>query len=154
MINKKGQGTIEYLVIIAIVIVIALVVVGLLLQVMDQGSAIPEQTAKIAWQSATPWAIVDWSQTDTNLTIILKNNTYETMDFNQIRVNSLKSPIEFNKSISAGSTHKVTVPITTIQVGSGKNYSYQKGDIIIDYNRGTISNRTQYGAADIVGTQN
>ena len=86
--TKKAQGTIEYLVIIAIVVVIALVVVTLLLQLMGQGSGVGETSAKSTWRSADPWAISDWSASTTTLTLVLKNNSAETMDFGDIYLNA------------------------------------------------------------------
>ena len=151
MFDKKAQGTIEYLVIIAIVVVIALVVVGLLLQVMDQGSGIPEQTAKTAWKSSEPWALVDWTVSSGGvMTVVLKNNSYETMGFN-----SFTNGTDTNNTAStvpAGSTVNKTFTYTDAP-GTGEKYSITKAGIVIDYNSGTINNKTQYGAADLVGTQ-
>ena len=86
MTTQKAQGTIEYLVIIAIVVVIALVVVGLLLQVMQQGNAVPETSAKTAWKSAEPWGITDWTRSADTLTVVLQNNTAESLSFNSVYV--------------------------------------------------------------------
>ena len=149
MFNKKGQGTIEYLVIIAIVVVIALVVVGLLLQVMDQGSGIPEQTAKTAWKSSEPWAIIDWSVSSTTMTVVLKNNSYETLGFNDMNLNSTDQNATAS-NVAPGATVNKTFTVTSIT--SGNKYSFPKTGIVIDYNSGTISGKTQYGAADILGT--
>ncbi len=147
MVNKKGQGTIEYLVIIAIVIVIALVVVGLLLQVMDQGSAVPEQSAKLAWQSAAPIAIVDWDgNSGGGLTIVLKNNSYQTVTNASITIAGSESN---DVNIISGDT--ATVGIASI-VTSGERFAFVKTDITITYDTPDITGRTQSGAADIIGT--
>ena len=152
MFDKKAQGTIEYLVIIAIVVVIALVVVGLLLQVMDQGSGIPEQTAKTAWKSAEPWAIVDWTvETDGDVVVVLKNNSFETMGLNEITLNEFGDSNDDASNVPAGSTIRRTINPTTNPISESK-YSYPKAYIVIDYNSGSINNKTQYGAADLVGT--
>ena len=160
--TKKAQGTIEYLVIIAIVVVIALVVVGLLLQVMNQGSGVPETTAKTAWKSAEPWAIVDWtmksvigSGVDNNcqLTLILKNNSYEAMDLNSVSVGSNKDWNATVLGIPAGSTttsSQVVIPYSTCT--AGQKYSIAKANISIKYNSATIAGKVQAGTADLVGT--
>ena len=151
MFEKKAQGTIEYLVIIAIVVVIALVVVGILLQILDQGSAIPTESAKIAWKSAEPWAIVDWSVgSDGNLTVVIQNNSHESLTF-----------VAFNLVNSDGNTASATVqPGATITrivspttpTTSGQ-YSYDKdSNMYIQYNTSNISGKKQFGAADIIGT--
>ena len=151
MLQKKAQGTIEYLVIIAIVVVIALVVVGLLLQVMGQGSGIPEQTARTAWKSSAPFAVVDWSKgTDGNIQIILKNNSYEALDFSGMAVGSYGNYTDIN-NIAPGATQKIIVATQTCAAST--KYSYPKETISISYRTPAIaSDRTESAAADLVGT--
>jgi len=154
MENQKAQGTIEYLVIIAIVVVIALVVVGLLLQVMNQGSGVPESTAKTAWKSAEPWAIVDWDINTTGITLILKNNSFESLDLISVDVTSTKTWTSGKSNIAPGAT--VTIPIadavTCVAANAGNKYAFPKTGINFDYNTQTIANKTQTANADIVGT--
>jgi len=154
MLNKRGQGTIEYLVIIAIVVVIALVVVGLLLQVMNQGSQIPEQTAKTAWKSAAPFAIVDWvKKTDGNLVVVLKNNSYESLDFDELTVGSGTADTVDQNNISPGATIQATImELSTCTTGA--KYSLPKENIMIFYRAPSLPTtvRTEKAAADIVGT--
>jgi hypothetical protein len=49
--NSSAQGTIEYLIIIAIVVVIALVVVSILTGFLSQGPEVTEKASKAYWQS-------------------------------------------------------------------------------------------------------
>jgi len=147
--NTRAQGTIEYLVIIAIVVVIALVVVGLLLQVMNQGSNIPETSAKTAWKSTEPWAIVDWSLTGTTLTVVLKNNTADTLEYNDMNISATIGETTAESVAAYGTkTRTFTVPTCT----TGSKYSYPKAGIVIDYNSANIDNKIMGGVADIVGT--
>ena len=154
MENQKAQGTIEYLVIIAIVVVIALVVVGLLLQVMNQGSGVPESTAKTAWKSAEPWAIVDWDVNTTGVTLILKNNSFESLDLVDVNLTSSKAWAVGKSNIAPGAT--VTIPIadavTCAVANAGNRYAFPKTAIGFDYNTQTIAYKRQTASADIVGT--
>lgn len=152
MLQKKAQGTIEYLVIIAIVVVIALVVVGLLLQVMGQGSGIPEQTARTAWKSASPFAIVDWSKAvDGNLQLVIKNSSYEALDFAGISVGNYSYAGADVNNIAPGATQLINV-VTQPCSGAGTKYSYPKETISISYRTPAIaSDRTEAAAADLVG---
>ena len=161
--ERKGQGTIEYLVIIAIVIVIALVVVGLLLQVMNSGSGVPETQAKATWKSSEPLAITDWGMTsDQNfLTLVLRNNTAETIEFNDFNLSSSASSTgadggygDWNntaKNIASGATYTIRVNTIT-NCTAGTKYSYPKENIAIDYNTANIDHKTQKAVADIIGT--
>ena len=148
--ERKGQGTIEYLVIIAIVIVIALVVVGLLLQVMNSGSGVPETQAKASWKSVEPIAIIDWGQSGEVLTLVLQNNSGASIGFNDIYVTSTDYNNAAATSLAAGATKVVTVAVTNCV--SGSKFSYPKAGITIDYNTVNIDNKTQNAIADIIGT--
>ena len=149
--EKKGQGTIEYLVIIAIVIVIALVVVGLLLQVMNSGSGVPETQAKATWKSTEPLAIIDWGVVGTEVTLILRNNSSETITVNQVTLNSDDKNETVDKAMASGATYTVTIFDAT-GCTTGSKYSYPKENIDINYNTVNINNKTQNALADIVGT--
>ncbi|MBT4870133.1 MAG: hypothetical protein HON47_01000, partial [Candidatus Diapherotrites archaeon] len=147
---------IEYLVIIAIVIVIALVVVGLLLQVMNSGSGVPETQAKATWKSAEPIGIIDWgTDSDGNLTLVLRNNSSETIEYNTFDLSSSSSTEQdynsTDKSIASGATYNIVINNAT-SCTSGNKYSYPKENIQFDYNTPNINNKTQKALADIVGT--
>ena len=149
--ERKGQGTIEYLVIIAIVIVIALVVVGLLLQVMNSGSGVPETQAKATWKSVEPLGIIDWGiGSDGNITIILRNNSAETIEFNSFTI-ATGDVNDTAANIAAGATRSIWIDLSTA-CSSGSKFSYPKEGISIDYNTANIDNKTQKAIADIVGT--
>jgi hypothetical protein len=152
-ITKKdnAQGTIEYLIIVAIVIVIALIVVGILLQLMGQGSGVNETSSKIAWQSAQPWGIIEWNvDSNENLELILQNNSAYTMDLVEVSVGHGTDWNTGVTGIAANTTQSVTIVSTG--VSSGSNYSFAKNNIYIDYNTPNISDKRQSGAADIIGT--
>ena len=151
MQTNKGQGTIEYLVIIAIVIVIALVVVGLLLQIMGQGSGVPETAARAAWKSEQPWAITDWSKTSTTLTVVLKNNSSETMDFIDVYTTAADNNATVTSNVAPGATLTKTIT-TAASCTTGAKYSYPKANIRIDYSSSTIASKKQYANTDLVGT--
>jgi len=152
MTAKKAQGTIEYLVIIAIVVVIALVVVGLLLQVMQQGNAVPETSAKTAWKSAEPWGITDWTRSANALTVVMQNNTSEALstEIFQVASGDTNTYAGFaNISPGAKITYTITVDSSCT---AGSKYSIPKAGIKIDYNTSNGLDKSQYGAADLVGT--
>ena len=145
--NHKAQGTIEYLVIIAIVVVIALVVVGLLLQILGNFGGANETALKTSWKTAEPWAIQDWSASGTTLSLVLKNNTAETLELNSVKASGTTPSAQ---TIPPGAvTTKINV---TIVCTPGSKYSIPKNDIQINYNTQSMDNKIQYGVADIAGT--
>lgn len=154
MFGKKGQGTIEYLVIIAIVVVIALVVVGLLLQLSSPAKGTTENQSKNTWKTATPFAIVDWSRTsDGNLALILQNNSEnQSINLKSITVGGVTAAQDKN-NITQGSKVTAIVPVGACTTGVA--YSFPKEGISIIFTTPTIgSDRTETAMADIVGTCN
>ncbi|MGI6589834.1 MAG: class III signal peptide-containing protein [Candidatus Iainarchaeum sp.] len=147
--NNKAQGTIEYLVIIAIVVVIALVVVGLLLQILGNFGGSNETSLKISWKTAEPWAIEEWAVTDGNLYIVLKNNTADTLKLTSV---SVKDTTNIVFTVPTGAT------TSSIKIGSvtctGGKYVIPKKDINMVYDNTTtgLTGLKQQGVADIAGS--
>jgi hypothetical protein len=79
MQSHQAQGTIEYLIIIAIIIVIALVVVGLMSGFLNQGSRVNEMTSKAYWQ-AQELAVIDMGvDSNGDGKLIIKSNMPENV---------------------------------------------------------------------------
>lgn len=151
--NNKAQGTIEYLIIVAIVVVIALVVVNLLLGFLSGTSGISEQTSKTTWASSEPWGMTEWTMsTGGYLTVVLKNNSFETLGFNYITTDSHVSDTNSQAATVAPGATLIRIISTGDSYVAGNRFSIAKSGILIDFNTTNINHRTQYGAADIVGT--
>ncbi len=109
----------------------------------------PETEARTAWKSAEPWGILDWTQSNSSLKMVLKNNTSETLFLTgfQVTPNNIVSgePLE----IVSGATKIVeiqTEPCTS------QKYLYPKQGIAIYYNSVNVLSKVMAGVADIVGT--
>ena len=153
--NFKGQGTIEYLVIIGVVVTISLVTVGLSTQVLDSGSDIPETSAKMTWKSAQPFAVVDWKMgTDGKMIVVLKNMSYETAGFNYFNLTTTDGNSDSAINVSAGATHTITISVDEYASGcpAGTKYSFNKTGVTIDYNSKHLTNKTEKGVESILGT--
>ena len=148
--NKKGQGTIEYLVILAIIVVIALVVVTILSQFTGQGTAIRKQSADSAWKSAQPISVTETKKTaDGNVTLRIKNSsanaiTLTAFDLSTTDVNAHALP-----ALSAG--QEVTISIGTgATCTAGSAYTYPKAGITVTYDTATISGNNQSIPDDLI----
>ncbi|MFA6268226.1 MAG: YIP1 family protein [archaeon] len=135
-------------IILLVIMVVGLLFVGLSMQVMNTGNGIPESTAKTAWKSAEPWGIVDWANSNGTLTVILRNNSNEPLDFVGMTIGTQNDYIG-REGISPGGTITKTFNSTCT---SGTKYSYPRNEISIIYNGSLIAGKTQNAAADIVGT--
>jgi hypothetical protein len=151
--KNKAQGTIEYLIILAIIIVIALVLVNLLFELMNNASTISEPQAKSNWLRASPWGIVDWKlNSDGNAFIVLKNNTNRTMGFNYILLDGINGTDKNDTPARVTPTATITVIVPTNYIyPSGSKFSISSEDIIIDFNSSTFPYLKQYGVSELVG---
>jgi hypothetical protein len=121
---ENAQGTIEYLVIIAVVIIIALVVVGILTGFLGNGSDVDEKASKLFW-SSQPVGIDDsLADADGNAQIVIKNNTDGTIILTHIIANTIDNNIEApdGQTISVGAKYVAT--LTGIPVCVQKKQAY------------------------------
>jgi uncharacterized protein (DUF433 family) len=120
---------------------------------MNQGSGIPETTSRTAWKSSAPWAIVDWSRSGATLTVVLKNNSYESLDFERLTVGASDYNNTKTSDIAPGATLTKTIDISGgSSCTQGTRYSIPQNAIYVDFNTTTISGRRQTATADIIGT--
>ncbi len=150
MFTRKGQGTTEYLIILAIVIVIALVVVGVLGGFGSQGSAISASQSKAYWGSIQPLAVTDWviSQSGTGSSLVVKNLTANTIVLTDLNWNGSSVNLT-DVNVSAGSTVAVTDTDMTCASNTGQPYSRTLG---YTYNTADLTGVKVYGTTPLVGT--
>jgi len=149
--RERGQGTTEYLIILAVIIVIALVVVGVMGWFPGLGTGITEQQSRAYWQSASPLAIRDWkiTGTDTEATFTVQNMTTDSIGVTEISVGGTTIVVDPDVNITAGASANIS-GTTGIACISGSPYQY---DVIISYDvSGGIHGKTQTGSKPLVGT--
>ncbi len=113
--NSRAQGTIEYLVIIAIVIVISLVVVALLLGIFENNSDVTNTAQQIQTQTlpvALNEAIIGTGE-DANGLIVLTNNTGDVIRDVRVLIDG-KDHNYFDTQISLGSSK--TFRLNTLEI--------------------------------------
>ena len=77
--TMKGQGATEYLVILAVVLIIALVAIGIVSQ-QASGSGAQEKVSRAYWKSEVfPLTIDDYKFTGTTLTLVMTNRGSDTI---------------------------------------------------------------------------
>ncbi len=75
MIFAKGQGSTEYLVILSVVLVIALVVLSLIGGFFPQAGGLSNAQSRAYWMSAQPFGIGDAAQSgQSNISLVVQNN--------------------------------------------------------------------------------
>jgi LEA14-like dessication related protein len=126
MPSKRGQGATEYLIILAIVIIIGLIVIGVLRGVPSQGTAAKSRSDTSFWQSSVI-GITDHAIDPTGVTLFIRNNNAFPITLDNIKFDTT-NVYTSNIGLEAGATQKVTS--TVITCTSGNRYSY---DVTIAY---------------------
>ncbi|MBM3282155.1 MAG: class III signal peptide-containing protein [Candidatus Diapherotrites archaeon] len=148
MLFKKGrgQGTTEYLIILAIVIVIALVVVGVLGGFPSLGAGVSEGTSKTYWMGTSPLAITEYSVSTTTGTLVVKNMTASAITLDDVNYNGAMASLT-DVVIGAGATVNVTDTDFTC---STRGQVYTK-TIALKYNTTNLSGQFFTGIQPLVG---
>ncbi|MAG47592.1 hypothetical protein CL617_03225 [archaeon] len=135
--RKKGQTAVEYLIILAVVIIIALIVVGVLGGIPGIGKGSGDKASKLFWSQA-PVGIdnhaISAGGTDT---VIVRNNldttiTVETFSVNSVNVasNNVLGPEDQATltgsiaSCTAGDSYTYAVSMTYNESETGAGYTY------------------------------
>ncbi|MFA6361834.1 MAG: hypothetical protein WCX33_03440, partial [Candidatus Shapirobacteria bacterium] len=106
--QTKAQGTIEYLVIIAIVVVISLVVVGILVGFLGTGSEVGEQSSQLSnWSNLL--AITETSvDPDGNYLVRLANNSSDPITIANVAVGDVNA--NFSEDLFMGGAQNFIIP--------------------------------------------
>ena len=148
MFGKKGQGTTEYLIILAVIIVIALVVVGVMGWFPGVAFGITEQQSRAYWQSAAPMSITQYNIDGTNADLIVRNQTVDEIGVTDITLDGVSVGSATDLNIVAGSQGTYTG--TGVTCTTGEAYSY---DIVITYDVvDGLTGAKQTGSKPLIGT--
>jgi uncharacterized protein (UPF0333 family) len=125
--NKKGQASVEYLVLLAIAIVIAVVAVGVLAGFIRIGTATTyKKKGGVYWKSAEI-GIMDWEVYQTtaaqNSTLVIQNNKEYQVLVDWLSVDGGTTTYVVNKALLPGDTYKWQ-GVKPFNCSSGGGYSY------------------------------
>jgi len=125
--SRKGQTSVEYLVLLAIAIVIAVVAVGVLSGFIKIGTATTyKKKGNIYWKSADI-GIMDWEIYTTtatqNSTIVLQNNKEYQIKINWVSVDSGTTTYAVDKTLLPGDVYNM-VAAAPFNCTAGGSYSY------------------------------
>jgi len=152
--RKKGQATIEYLVLVAVAIIIALVIFGFLGWIPGMAGTLRERQAKMYWASAYPVAIKDFKVTSTGATFLMENIGDDPVKLlnmsveltNGTVVNAVLSPQGYK--LIQGEVKSYTN--ASIKCDVGNAYELSNVSISFDVVKG-ISGQVEVGDRPIVG---
>ena len=150
--NNKGQGTVEYLIILAVIIVIALVVVAVMGWFPGLGTGITEKESLAYWQNTSPIAIKDWKFTGlaTDVNFLFQNMTTDRITITEVTVDGTALGIG-TVTLNAGSTGSIGAAASIGKAcTSGQSYQFEPVSISYDVNGG-VQDKTLTGIKPMVG---
>lgn len=145
---KKGQVSTEYLVILAVVLVVALIVVYLVGGFSGLGAGALETASKNYWGSTSPFAITTFKVSGTTMELELTNNDLETLGVTDVSVGGL-TIYSTAKNFTSGQKAVITGTLGTTCGAAGTPFSYD--NVVITYNKGAVSAIKQTGTKPLVG---
>jgi len=150
-IKTHGQGSTEYLIILAVAILIGIVVVSLLGGFIKIGGGTSEKQVKTYWKSANI-GIPSWSIGQSGATLIIQNNFEFKISVNYINATSASGTsitIAIDQVLAPGETYRV-VNNTLNCSPPGSGYSY---DIIFNFDNldFSLTNQTWVGKEKLSG---
>jgi len=145
----KGQVSTEYLVILAIVLVVALVVVYLIGGFAGMGAGTMQTQSQQAWGTSAPFAVTIIKQTGTTLQMELQNNDVDTLVLTGISMDGA-SVFANSTTFTSGSKQVVTATVAIPCGAAGTAFTHQ--NVIMTYNKGGITGKTEVGSRALIGT--
>lgn len=140
----KGQGTLEYLIILAVVLVIAFVAAT---QIFNLGGSqqINEQESKLYWARMTPLSIPQYSITSSGSQIVLQNSLSETVTIKDFNLGDVSIDAG---TVTIGPGAKQTISGDGVKCTVGQTFSYS---VKILYDTESLTDVPLSGTKDLVG---
>jgi uncharacterized protein (UPF0333 family) len=145
---KKGQVSTEYLVILAVVLVVALIVVYLVGGFSGLGAGSLETQSKNYWGSTSPVAIKNFKASGTDIDFELANNDLDQITITDISIGGV-SVFSTSTSFNSGEVKAVAGTLAVACGAAGTPFTYD--DVTITYDKGTLTDLVQTGTKPLVG---
>ncbi len=146
---KKGQVSTEYLVILAVVLVVALVVVYLVGGFSSLGAGSLETQSKNYWGSASPFSIKTFKASGTELDLELVNNDLDKLTVTDISVDGA-SVFSTSTGFTSGQDQVLATTLASACGSAGSPYTYN--NVVITYTKGSVTGLKEVGAKPLVGS--
>ncbi|MFH1663269.1 MAG: hypothetical protein ABH986_00370 [archaeon] len=147
MFGRKAQGTTEYLIILAVIIVIALVVVGVMGWVPGLSGGITEQQSKAYWQSTSPFTMLEYKFSGTTADLEVQNVSANKLTLTEVKfdgVGTLAASVSFN----AG--ERKLVQLTALNACGNLGAGFDK-NVMFTYNSKNVTGLVQIGDKGLIG---
>ena len=147
--RKRAQVSTEYLVILAVVLVIALVVVYLISQSTGLGAGTLETQSQAYWRAVQPLATIGFKASTTTLSLEVISNAQDVITLTKITGSGL-TDYTTSTIFSPGQTRTIAITLNTSCGTVGTRYTYS--NLTFTYTSGGILAKTFVGQRPLVGS--
>ena len=146
---KKAQLSTEYLIVLAVVLVLVLVVVGILGGFPSLGVQAKESQSASYWSAANPLSIKTYKASGTSLDLVFANRLSESITLQSISLGTGAAVFSTATTFGPGEEKKVTATLATAcgTVGAAFDYS----NVTMTYDKGSVTSLKQTGTVDLIG---
>ncbi len=146
----KGQGAAEYLILLAIVLVVALVGILLLGGFTATGGDARDAQSVQYWSGvATPFAITQWTQIGNTLYMTMANRANDRYILRQIVMGNVT--VDLGAGWSVGPQSVKNISISGLQACNQTTYDSFSYNVSFYYDSESISNHSQIGVKPLAG---
>jgi uncharacterized protein (UPF0333 family) len=145
---SKGQVSTEYLVILAVVLVVALVVVYLVGGFSSLGAGSLQTQSQNYWGSMSPLSIITVKAASTNMSLEIVNNDLQQLTLTSITIGGT-SVFSTATTFNSGQDTIVTVTLPATCGAQGSPFTYN--NVVLLYTKGGITGIAEAGTKPLVG---
>jgi len=143
----RGQGSTEYLVLLAVALIIALVVIGLLGWFPGLAGGARETQSKTYWKGGIPFGILEYKLNGTSASFAVRNNEDAKLTLTDIELDG--SSLAVTDTDFRGGEEKLVTGTLPASCGSaGEAFEY---NVTIIYNSRSISGLKEIGEKPLIG---
>jgi len=149
MSSKKGQGAAEYLILLAVVLIVGIVAIALLGGFTDVSGSAMENESRQYWTGAVrPFIVQEYSQQGSTFYLTMKNVEASRLMFNSISLDGTDTYVA-NVSFNSGATKTLSFPVST--TCNETSFDFFEYDVIINYSTTNGLTKSQRGEKPFAG---
>lgn len=149
MSSRRGQGAAEYLVLLAVVLIVAMVGITLLGGFAGFGGDARLQEARQYWSSTRPFAITEFSQNQNTIFLTILNKEPSRLVLTNITVQNVSVSYPDGITFNGGSSR--TFNLTGMRTCNMTSFDTFEYNINFTYSSSDIVNQKQIGVKPISG---
>ena len=146
----RGQGAMEYVVLIAVALILVLIAVVLLGGFTGTGGAAMDSQDRSYWSIARPFGITSWQQINDTMYMSVINRGTEQLVMRNVTIGNASINLGAGWSWKPGGEKNMSVPgLATCTIGMYDSFSY---NVRFDYDSLDLPGQSESGSKPIAGS--